>query len=66
MRHPHRSEIEALARGEHSNPHSLLGRHREDDALVIRAWRPEAQTVTVVSEGTVVAKLERVHPAGFF
>jgi 1,4-alpha-glucan branching enzyme len=66
MRHPQQSDIEALVRGEHSDPHSLLGKHSEDGAFVIRAWRPEAQTVTVMSGQNVVAKLERIHPAGLF
>jgi 1,4-alpha-glucan branching enzyme len=66
MRHPQQSDIEALVRGEHSDPHSLLGKHSEDGAFVIRAWRPEAQTVAVMSGQNVVAKLERIHPAGLF
>jgi 1,4-alpha-glucan branching enzyme len=62
-------EIERLVRGELRDPHSLLGKHPDsdrDNGLVIRAWKPDAETVNVLSDGAVVAKLERVHPAGLF
>ena len=44
------SEAERLARGEHSDPHAVLGAHaasrtkggRQVDGLVIRAWHPDA------------------------
>jgi 1,4-alpha-glucan branching enzyme len=62
-------EIERLVRGELRDPHSFLGKHPESgrgNGFVIRAWKPDAETVNVLSDGAVVAKLERVHPAGLF
>jgi 1,4-alpha-glucan branching enzyme len=61
------NDIDALVRGDLWDPHSLLGVHPSGDGgTIIRAWRPEAQTVQVVVNGEVVAKLEQVHPAGVF
>jgi 1,4-alpha-glucan branching enzyme len=59
--------VERLVRGELHDPHSLLGKHQlASGGAVIRAWRPEATTVGAVAEGTVLAKLEQVHPDGLF
>jgi 1,4-alpha-glucan branching enzyme len=55
-----------LARGQFSDPHSILGAHPTAEATVVRAWRPEAQSVACIVGGEVVAKLEQVHPAGLF
>jgi 1,4-alpha-glucan branching enzyme len=59
-------DIDLLARGELPDPHSLLGVHLSDDGVVVRAWRPEAQAITCVGGGSVIAKLEMVHEAGLF
>jgi len=61
-----RDAIELLVRGEHHDPHGLLGHHRGPGGTVLRAWRPDAQSVTCVSDGQILAKLELVHPAGLF
>lgn len=58
--------LEQLIRGELTDPHSVLGRHPGPDGAVLRAWRPEATSVNALIDGEVVAKLERVHPAGLF
>jgi 1,4-alpha-glucan branching enzyme len=60
-----RSEIERLVRGEHHEPHRVLGAHPHDGKLVIRAWRPEATAVTALVDGDRF-ELDRVHPAGLF
>jgi 1,4-alpha-glucan branching enzyme len=61
------NDIDALVRGELWDPHSLLGVHPgTKGGQIVRAWRPEAQTVQVVVNDEVVAKLEQVHPAGVF
>jgi 1,4-alpha-glucan branching enzyme len=60
------AELERLVRGEHHDPHSLLGLHRERDDWLVRAWRPEALAVRVLSGGRRVAELERIHDAGLF
>lgn len=66
MKHPRKSDIDALVRGELWDPHSLLGVHTEGDAAVVRAWRPEAETVVCLVDGNVAAKLEKIDPAGLF
>src|SRR5687767_4877999 len=63
-----RDEIERLIRGELRDPHSVLGKHPAPDgkSTIVRAFRPEAQTVRVLVNGEVAAKLESVNPAGLF
>jgi 1,4-alpha-glucan branching enzyme len=61
-----KDKIEKLVRGELWDPHSFLGRHKQGRSTVVRAWRPEAETVQVVVDGQVAAKLEKVHPKGLF
>jgi 1,4-alpha-glucan branching enzyme len=55
-----------LARGVITDPHAVLGAHPVNGVTVVRAWRPEAQSVTCMVGGEVVAKLEQIHPAGLF
>ncbi|MFL6188642.1 MAG: GlgB N-terminal domain-containing protein, partial [Actinomycetes bacterium] len=74
-----RDEVERLVRGEHHEPHRLLGAHTEDGRVVIRAFRPDATAVVaIVPEGSGEpqggapvgrverVKLEQVHKAGLF
>jgi 1,4-alpha-glucan branching enzyme len=61
-----KADVERLIKGELRDPHSLLGRHETKKGTIIRAWRPEAQSVSVLVAGEVVAKLELAHPAGLF
>jgi 1,4-alpha-glucan branching enzyme len=65
MSMPIPEEIERLVRGEHHEPHRLLGAHPEAGGVRVRAWRPGAHKVSVVSDGER-AVMERVHPAGLF
>ncbi|HWC14722.1 MAG TPA: 1,4-alpha-glucan branching protein GlgB [Actinomycetota bacterium] len=59
--------VERLVKGELRDPHGLLGRHPDGDGeAVVRAWRPEAETVAIMIEGEVVAKLDKVHEQGLF
>jgi 1,4-alpha-glucan branching enzyme len=61
-----RSDVDRLVRGELRDPHSLLGRHPVEGGTIVRAWRPGAETVRVLVEDELAAKLERVHEAGLF
>src|SRR4029453_10008914 len=74
-----RDEVERLGRGEHHEPHRLLGAHTEDGRVVIRAFRPDATAVVAIvpagsgepQGGAPVGrveriKLEQVHKAGLF
>ena len=44
------SEARAIVEGRHSDPFNYLGRHRENDRQVVRAYLPEASEVRVVDE----------------
>ena len=49
------AEIEQLTRGEHGQPHAILGPHPDGDGVTIRSFKPLAQTVTaVLADGTRV------------
>jgi len=55
--------IEALVNGRHGDPFSVLGRHGSE----LRCLAPGADFVSATTmDGTVLARLERRHPAGFF
>jgi 1,4-alpha-glucan branching enzyme len=62
--------VQAIARGDHGDPFSILGMHRDSPGgpVVVRAFLPEARSLQVVDQATgeVVADLDRVHPDGFF
>ena len=60
--------IAALVDGRHGDPFSILGDHRIDGERVIRAFMPGARGVDVVAreDGSRLATLEMVHPAGLF
>jgi 1,4-alpha-glucan branching enzyme len=65
MSMPVNEEIERLVRGEHHEPHRLLGAHPDGGQVRVRAWRPGAKQVSVLTDGGREV-LERVHPAGLF
>jgi 1,4-alpha-glucan branching enzyme len=58
-------EATLLARGEHADPHHLLGAHPAPGGVVIRAWRPDAEAVLARTAGAEV-ELARTHPGGLF
>ena len=62
-----RATIDALARGLHPDPFSVLGPHDQDGGVAIRVFRPHVRSVEVVlfgqPEGVV---LTRIHPEGLF
>ncbi|MFG1923540.1 1,4-alpha-glucan branching protein GlgB [Cryptosporangium sp. NPDC048952] len=61
-----RTELDQLIRGEHHNPHGILGVHRlEDGRWVVRTLRPEAAVVTLVS-GDERREMTRIHDGGVF
>jgi 1,4-alpha-glucan branching enzyme len=59
-------DIDRLVAGELRDPHSLLGMHPTDHGVVVRAWRPEAERVSLVAGEQIVGALRKVHPAGLF
>jgi len=60
------SAVDELVEGRLADPHSLLGAHSQNGAVVVRAFRPEAESVKVRVEGAEPVELERAHPAGLF
>jgi len=62
---PLQEEIDRLVRGEHHEPHRVLGAHPEGGQVRVRAWRPDARGVAVLVDGQR-AILDKVHPAGLF
>jgi 1,4-alpha-glucan branching enzyme len=59
------TDLDRLVARDHSEPHAYLGAHPAGDGVVVRAFRPDAEAVSVWVDGTTTA-LERVHPAGVF
>jgi len=59
------SELDAVVRREHSNPHAVLGPHPAEGGVVVRAYRPGAASVRVKFEDGERAQqlvLEQIHP----
>jgi len=61
--------IEALVRGEHHDPHQILGPHPQGHGpqgeVIIRAFHPDAVEVSVII-GDERVKMERLHEGGIF
>ncbi|HTW27323.1 MAG TPA: 1,4-alpha-glucan branching protein GlgB [Acetobacteraceae bacterium] len=60
--------VEALVQARLADPFGLLGPHDTPAGRAIRAFLPEASSVTVIERqtGLPIGKLARVHPAGFW
>ena len=61
-------ELDALVHGQHGNPFSLLGPHRDGDTVRIRTVRPGARAITLELRHPHVASIpmERRHTDGLF
>ena len=61
------ASLAALVEGRHGDPFALLGPHLGPGGWILRALCPGALSVTAVTlDGSVLAALARVHPAGLF
>ena len=61
------AQIAALVEARHGDPFALLGPHAVAKGVVIRAFVPHAETVSVIERGgKPLAHLFRRHDAGFF
>jgi len=58
--------IAALCRGDHGDPFSLLGPHRDGGGTIIRAFLPEAAKAWIVEPGKGPADAARIHADGLF
>ena len=56
------AEAAQIVAGEHANPHGYLGLH----GGLVRAWRPDAESATVVLPSGKHVGMKRVHDAGVF
>ncbi|MGH6865620.1 MAG: 1,4-alpha-glucan branching protein GlgB [Methyloceanibacter sp.] len=64
---PHRAAIEAMVRGEHCDPFSILGLHGGRGGASLRVFLPGASSVSGIDpeDGSPIL-LEKLHEAGFF
>ncbi|MGE0419587.1 MAG: 1,4-alpha-glucan branching protein GlgB [Acetobacteraceae bacterium] len=61
------SDISAIIGARHGDPFAVLGPHRVDAGLVIRAFVPGATSAQIRQRvGTITADMVRRHPDGFF
>jgi 1,4-alpha-glucan branching enzyme len=62
------AEVEAIVAARHGDPFAFLGMHQSSAGLYVRAFLPEAGSVSVIESATgeVAARCERIHPAGMF
>jgi 1,4-alpha-glucan branching enzyme len=60
--------VQALVEGRHGDPFSILGPHASGGDMVLRVFRPGAETAEIVyaSGGRKNANLSCHHPAGYF
>jgi 1,4-alpha-glucan branching enzyme len=61
------TDVERLLARDHPEPHAFLGAHprKRGGGVVVRAWRPSAERVTVHCDGRAT-KLKRKHAEGLF
>jgi 1,4-alpha-glucan branching enzyme len=60
-------DLEAIVRGDHHDPFSVLGPHQKGRKWCIRTFQPQAAAVDVLDgAGAVLASMKRIHPAGLF
>ena len=60
------SDLDLLVGGRLADPHSVLGAHPQDGGVVVRAFRPAAERVTVKRAGAAAVDAAQVHPDGIF
>lgn len=63
---PTQEDVWRLLSGTHDDPHAVLGAHRTEDGVVVRALRPDADTVDVLLADGSRTSLTRIHPDGLF
>ena len=61
-----RAALDRLLSLVHADPHSLLGAHPVEGGLVVRAFRPDAESLSLVPEGGEPEPMRLLDPAGVF
>src|SRR6476646_5855680 len=62
-------ELSSFLSATHADPFRVLGPHRLGDDLAIRIFRPDADTVSIVTNGQTAggtSEAEKIHRDGFF
>jgi 1,4-alpha-glucan branching enzyme len=59
-------DLDRLTLGDHANPHALLGPHLDGASTIVRAYRPDAKSVTLIPDDGAPIAMTRVHDAGLF
>jgi len=63
----HPDELNSLVNGDHGTPYQLLGPHGVEDGILIRAFQPKLQALTVVDEATNARHpMKLAHKNGLF
>ena len=63
----HPDALNALVYGDHGAPFEILGPHAEgDQAVIVRAFRPNAKSLSVIVAGQPAQTMERVHDFGLY
>ncbi|HEY2438097.1 MAG TPA: 1,4-alpha-glucan branching enzyme, partial [Solirubrobacteraceae bacterium] len=60
------TELDALVRRDHHNPHGVLGAHPAEGGVAIRALRPAACAITAQLDDGQTVELEQIHAGGVF
>ena len=60
-----REELDRLVRGEHHNPHGILGVHQLGTGVAVRTLRPDATAVALLA-GDTRHPMSRIHDGGVF
>ena len=59
--------FDAIVRGSHRDPFSVLGSHREGEQTVVRTFQPQATAVALIDRnGEVLGSMTRAHQDGLF
>ncbi len=59
--------VRSIVEARNGDPFATLGPHRTGRTLSLRVFRPDAEEVRVVdAQGRPIARLDRIHPEGFF
>jgi 1,4-alpha-glucan branching enzyme len=59
-------ELERVVAGEHPDPHSVLGAHLSEGGVVVRTFRPGADSVRLLPQRGEPVELASIHPAGVY
>ena len=59
-------EINALMCGDHTNPHRILGMHKEGNRYIIRAYLPEASKMEIVCKDCKSRSMARLEGTDIF